>query len=88
MLIINILCRAHLQYLGGITNTHTHKQQQQNSSYHVLSVVESTEMESLVLAVDDDVHHGADLHVDDVVGALATFTQPGLKALQRSGRQH
>ena len=44
-------------------------------------------MESLVLAVDDDIHHGADLHVDDVVSALATFTEPGLKALQRSGRE-
>ena len=53
-------------------------------SYHVLSMIESTEVQSLVFAVDDDIHHGADLGVGDVISALATFPQPHLKALQCS----
>ena len=49
-------------------------------------MIESAEVKSLVLAVNDDVHHGADLRVGNVVGALAALTKPCFKAFQGSGK--
>ena len=64
-----------------MTHQKARQSEEETITYHVLSMIQGTEVQSLVLAVNDDVHHGADLCVGDVVSALSPFPQKHLKAL-------